>query len=144
MIKFFVDKFLLNLLSFHISSFFSYIQIFDYTELSQAQVILPVSGTGDDQQHGATVVALVNNGVIQHHPHVAATAAQANNGSNPVTTVTVANTVNTNSNGSNSSTTSGSTKSRRSWHEYGRNSEVDKVQIPKLYVLFQNFRIILE
>ena len=104
-------------------------QIFDYTELSQAQVILPVTSTDD---HGATVVALVNNGVIQHHPHVsAASAAQAANGSNPATVV---NTVNTNSNGSNSSTTTGgsSTKSRRTWHEYGRNSEVDKVQIPKM------------
>jgi len=103
-------------------------QIFDYTELSQAQVILPVSSTGDD--HGATVVALVNNGVI-HHPHITATTAQAN-GSNPATSVAIANTVNTNSNGSNSSTT-GSTKSRRTWHEYGRNSEVDKVQIPKIF-----------
>lgn len=110
-------------------SFFFLQQIFDYTELSQAQVILPVTSTDD---HGATVVALVNNGVIQHHPHVsAASAAQAANGSNPATVV---NTVNTNSNGSNSSTTTGgsSTKSRRTWHEYGRNSEVDKVQIPKV------------
>lgn len=109
-----------------VSPFLFPTQIFDYTELSQAQVILPVTSTDD---HGATVVALVNNGVLQHHPHVSA-AAQATNGSNPA----VVNTVNTNSNGSNSSTTTGgsSTKSRRTWHEYGRNSEVDKVQIPKM------------
>lgn len=98
-------------------------QIFDYTELSQ--VILPVSGNGEDQ-HGATVLALVqNNSVI--HPHVATSA----NGSNPVSVANNLNTVNTNSNGSTSTT--GSTKSRRTWHEYGRNSEVDKVQIPKIF-----------
>lgn len=80
------------------------------------------------------MVALVNNGVIQHHPQIAATTSTQVNGSNQTVAVAVSNTVNTNSNGSNSSSTaSGSTKSRRTWHEYGRsNSEVDKVQIPKL------------
>lgn len=68
--------------------------MFDYTELSQAQTIIPVGSPID--QTGSTTVSVTN--------------------SAPSTPAII--------------TKSGG--NRRSWHEYGRNSEADKVQIPKM------------
>lgn len=56
-----------------------------------------------------------------------AAAAAAQNSATPVAGNTV-------TNGSPNVTPAAVTKSasRRSWHEYGRNSDIDKIQIPKL------------
>ncbi|CAG2171536.1 unnamed protein product, partial [Oppiella nova] len=68
-------------------------EIFDYTELSQSQAILPVGSPIDANQ-----------------------TTPVSNATTPTPAVI----------------TKGS-GGRRSWHEYGRNSEIDKIQIPKIH-----------
>lgn len=77
-------------------------QIFDYTELSQAQAIIPVSSPIEQPGSGS------NSGT-----------ASNTSGTTPAVI------------------TKGS-GGRRSWHEYGRNSEIDKIQIPKMYYFFKS------
>ncbi|KAI1287614.1 Protein grainyhead [Halotydeus destructor] len=86
-------------------------QIFDYTELSQAQAILPVSGSSVNIDH---------NSVTAVSTPCPGTPGSVGSNSNSATTPTP-------------SGPGGKQSNRRSWHEYGRNSEADKVQIPKIF-----------
>ncbi|XP_054152988.1 protein grainyhead-like [Oppia nitens] len=70
-------------------------QIFDYTELSQAQAIQIPVGSPINQSQSSTV----------SNTSTVSTPAVITKGSG----------------------------GRRSWHEYGRNSEIDKIQIPKIH-----------
>lgn len=54
----------------------------------------------------------------------------------------VANPGSVNSNSPSVTPASATKSNRRSWHEYGRNSDIDKIQIPKLYV--DNFTLLFD
>ncbi|UXI16910.1 Serine threonine protein kinase-related domain containing protein [Sarcoptes scabiei] len=108
-------------------------QIFEYaTGLSgQAPTLMPVvnassaTPTTTDLNPVASVGATPANGVASANPGTVTNVS--------VAVATTGGVVSTNSPNSNVTPATVKSSSRRSWHEYGRNSDIDKIQIPKLF-----------